>query len=79
MPSPFSKDLQTARTRTEATTVDSRLTWAIREIERLQRHVDDAFGRVLARDLAGARAALTAARWGTPHPDTDDPDAEKAA
>lgn len=39
------------------------------EIERLQYHIDQAFARVLARDLYGVRKALTDARWGVPKPE----------
>jgi hypothetical protein len=37
-----------------------------REVDRLRRHVDAAFGHASSGDAHAARVELTQARWGTP-------------
>jgi hypothetical protein len=79
MPRAFSADLQHARQDTPGTSLDSRVAWCVVELERVQAHVDDAYKHVEAREYYRAKLSLQAARWGTPHPDKEDPDAERAA
>lgn len=80
MLSPFSRDLATARNPTRQP-ARSTLAWCVAELERVQAHVDDAWTCLQPnkRDTRGAREALTRARYGTPHPDHEDPDARTEA
>lgn len=72
MPRAFGVDLFAQRTQ-PATTPNS-AGWQVMEIARLRAHMEDAYKLIGAGRYHDARLALQAARWGTPHPDTMDPD-----
>jgi hypothetical protein len=61
--------------RTQPAIVPNSAGWQVMEIARLRAHMEDAYKLVGAGQYHEARLSLQAARWGTPHPDTMDPDA----